>query len=176
MKNALLNILCGLLCAALLVGALCIGSVRGWNREREEALTVLSTELSAQLEERAMDAANLAVVAARHLNASDERLKQLQDLRAALTDPSADADALVKADAALTELAQALGQSLPQLASVQASGRDQAYVSSLTRTLSEHTGISNAYELLARDFNNRLINSPTGWLARLMGVSLLEVE
>lgn len=174
MKRTLTGILCGILCAALILGAVCIGAVRGWEREREEALTSLSGELSQVLEERVMDAANLIVVASRHLDASNEQLTQLQALRATLSSQTS-ADALIQADADLTALAQALGQSLPELASVQASSRDQAYISTLTRTLGENTGIGNAYHLLAEAFNQRLTNSPTGWIGRLLGVQLIEL-
>lgn len=176
MKNTLLNILCGILCAALMISAVCIGAVRGWERERANTLLTLSAgELSASLEERAMDAANLIVVVSRHLDPADERLARLKELRTALTSPTASADALVQADAELSALVSALAQELPELASVQASARDQAYVSTLTRTLSETTDLSEAYADIVRDFNNKLINSPTGWVARLFGVSLIEL-
>lgn len=175
MKDTVLNILCGVAVAAMIAAAICIGAVGGWRGEREDALADLAAELSAVLEERAMDAANLSVVAARHLPARDEALTRLQALRAALTDPDAGADALIEADRELTALARELGRTLPELASVQASARDQAYVSALTRALSENTGLTNAYELLARGFNDRLNRSPTGWIARLFGVAPIAV-
>lgn len=121
-----------------------------------------------------MDAANLIVVVSRHLDASDERLTRLQELRAILTSQGS-ADALVQADAELTTLVSALAQELPELASVQTSARDQAYVSTLTRTLSESTDFSEAYAIIVRNFNNGLINSPTGWIARLFGVKPIEL-
>lgn len=176
MKKILLNVLCGLLCAALLIGAVCIGAVRGWQGEREKALSALSDELSIGLEERAMDAANLSVVVSRHLAVSDERLVRLQELRLLLSSGTADAYQLIQTDAELTELARSLGQELTELSSVQASPRDQAYISTLTRTLAENTGMSNAYEALVVEFNSRLIDSPTGWIARLFGVSLIGVQ
>ena len=176
MKNTLLNILCGVLCAALLVGALCIGAVRGWSREREEAMTAFSSGGAELLEERAMDAANLIVVASRHLDASDERLARLKELRALLADPAEHANAILQADEELAGLAASLGQSLPELASVKASARDQAYISTLTRTLAEPSALGESFADLARSFNNRLINSPTGWIARLFGVSTIRVQ
>ena len=176
MKKTLLNVLSGLLCAALVIGAVCIGSVRGWQRERDQALTTLTDELSAGLEERAMDAANLSVVVTRHLDDSDERLIRLREIQSILANDRMEAPDLIAADADLTELAQSLGQSLPELASVQASARDQAYISALTRTLGENTGISNAYQLLAEGFNNSLMNAPTGWIARLFGVTTIDAQ
>ena len=176
MKRFLLNVLTGLLCAALILGAICIGSVRGWRQEREKAMTTLTDELSAGLEERAMDAANLAVVIARHLPEDDERLIRLREIQAILVNARMEAPDLIAADADLTALALSLGQSLPELSSVQASPRDQAYISALTRTLGESTGIGNAFQLLAEGFNDRLLRSPTGWIARLFGVSTLTVQ
>lgn len=175
MKRTLLNILCGILCAALVISAVCIGAVRGWKQERANTLLTLSTgELAASLEDRVMDAANLIVVISRHLDPSDERLARLEELRAILSS-QASSDILVQADAELTTLASKLEQELPELANVQASARDRAYVSTLTRTLSETTDISEAYAIIVRNFNNGLVNSPTGWIARLFGVSLIEL-
>ena len=48
MKQTLLNILCGILCAALLAGAVCIGAVRGWGQERANALLALGLHNSQQ--------------------------------------------------------------------------------------------------------------------------------
>lgn len=123
-----------------------------------------------------MDAANLLVVASRHLDASDERIAALKEARAALANPSADAAAVVQADAALTALAAELGEALPQLASVQTSARDQAYVSTLTRALSEESTLAESYETIANEFNERLSGSLSGWVAKLFGVAPLAVE
>ena len=174
MKKTLLNILCGLLLVALLGGALCIGAVRGWRGERESALTALSSNYSALLEERAMDAANLLVVASRHLDPADERIELLKQARTILANPPANAEAVVQADVSLSALAAELGQSLPQLASVQASARDQAYVSTLTRTLGEESTLAESYQTIAEEFNNRLTSSASGWVARLFGVSPID--
>ena len=175
MKRTLLNILCGILVAALLIAAVCIGAVRGWGQERANTLRVLTVgELAPSLEERAMDAANLAVVVARHLDPSDERLTRLQELRALLSSQQ-NADQLVQAIAELSTLADSLAEELPQLASMQASARDQAYLSTLSRTLGESAEFSEAYAIIVRNFNNKLINSPTGWIARLLGVQTIEL-
>lgn len=175
MKQTLLNILCGILCAALIIGAVCIGAVRGWEQERANTLRTLSTgELAASLEERVMDAANLIVVVSRHLDPADERLTRLQELYVTLSS-QASADALVQADAELSTLISRLEQELPELASIQASARDQAYISTLSRSLRETPDFSEAYAIIVRNFNNQLINSPTGWIARLLGVQTIEL-
>lgn len=178
MKKTLLDILCGLLVAALLISAVCIGAVRGWQGERERTLAALSTdgELYALLEARAMDASNLLVVVSRHLDAGDERLARLRSVRDILADPAAHADEVVSADAELTALAEELGRALPELDSVQASPRDQAYISTLTRALTEPSTVSQRYADLALGFNSRLVSSPTGWIARWFGVALIEAE
>jgi len=175
MKTSLSTALCAALCVLLTVSALFVGAVRGWSGERDAALHALSAEgeLYAQLQNRAMDAANLAVVAARHVPAEDGRLTQLTQLRRTLESGKSAVEELVQADGELTDLALVLGQELPQLASVQASARDQAYIATLTRTLGEQTGMAETYAARVEDFNDRLTSSLTGRLAMLLGVEAL---
>ena len=92
-----------------------------------------------------MDAANLRVVAARHLDREDEDLAALTQVRKTLTDPEATVEELAAADAELTRLAARLQQELPQLASVQQSSRDQAYITTLTRTLLAAQSVTDSY-------------------------------
>lgn len=175
MKFSFSTLLCVLLCVALTACALCLGAVRGWNAEREEALGALSVqgELYPQLSIRAMDAANLAVVVSRHLAADDARLQQLRALRQTLESEKSTLEELAAADSALTALALRLSQELPQLSSVQASARDQTYISSLTRTLGEATDVAASYARQMEDYNDRLTSSLTGRLAMLLGVEAL---
>lgn len=175
MKQSFSTAMCVLLCAVLIVLAVCIGSVRGWSGERERTLQAFTQggEIYAQLEERAMDAANLAVVTARHLPKDDPSLQALQDARRVLISASSSLQDKANADANLSAAAAELGHALPELASVQASSRDQAYISSLTRTLAEGTTIAADYAERARSFNQRISNSITGDLAMLLGVDLL---
>lgn len=176
MKNTLLTLLCVLLCAALVAGAVCIGAKRGWEERRSEVLSLAAEEagLSASLEERGMDAANLAVVAARHLDAADPDLISLRELSALLVDDGLSAAEKAQADVKLTALAEALAASLPQLDGVKQSARDQVYVSALTRTLTQGTDAYSVYTAMARDFNDELTSSLTGRLAMLLGVAPLE--
>ncbi|MGN0778567.1 MAG: hypothetical protein ACI4MJ_05420 [Aristaeellaceae bacterium] len=178
MKNTLLTILSILLAIVLAAGAVCLGAYRGWSQERTDALHVVSADadLSASLEERAMDAANLAVVAARHLPAGDADLTALRDIRAILTDASAPSDEKTRADGQLTLLAEKLAASLPQLDSVAASARDQVYIATLTRTLAQGADSAAAYAAAAQHFNDRLSSTLTGRLAMLLGVEPLSVQ
>lgn len=175
MKNTLTTILCILLSAALAAGAVCIGARNGWLKERDNAIAAFSGGESADsFETRAMDAANLYVVAARHLSADDPRLAALQDARATLQSQTVTSSDKAQADVALTSLAQELSTVLPALDSVQASPRDQVYVAALTRTLTQgHDAV--AYALSARDFNQRMEASLTGRLAMLLGVDLIDI-
>lgn len=171
MKNTVTTLLC-ILCAAVLAGgAMCIGAYRGWSGERNEVLDLIGQngELAQELGNRAMDAANLAVVAARHLPADSEELRALTACRDVLM-ASSDASALAQADDQLTLMAATLRETLLALPSVQESRRDQVYVSTLTRALADGTSLSQTYAGKAEDFNQRLNSSPTGWLAKLLGV------
>lgn len=175
MKNTITTVLCVVLVAAMVVAAVGIGAVRGWNSQREEALSALSEtgELGASIQVRAMDAANLAVVAARHLN-DDADVATLRSAYNTICGSSnADPAQLAQADDAISTAAASLAQKLTGLASVQASARDKAYISSLTRTLSETTGAAAAYAAMMEDYNTRLTSSPTGKLAMLLGVQPL---
>lgn len=174
MKNTLTNILCVVLVAAMVVAAVGIGAVRGWNSQREEALSALSEagELGASLQVRAMDAANLAVVAARHLT-DDADVAALRTAYDTICGNSATPAQLADADNAISIAAVRLAEKLTVLDSVQASSRDKAYISSLTRTLSETSGAATAYAAIMEDYNTRLTSSLTGRLAMLLGVSPL---
>lgn len=177
MKNKLSNILFALLCAVLLLAAVGLGAVRGWSSDRAEVLSALTREgeMRTQLEYRGMDAANLAVVAARHLPADHADLLALRQAADVLLSDTEDADAILAADAAITRIARQFSQELPLLPSMQASSRDQAYVTMLTGTLGKRDGLTHTYTLLVEDFNAGLSGSLTGKIAMLLGVKPLPV-
>jgi len=178
MKNTLSTVLCIALTAVLIVGAVLLGAVRGWGGERDKALHTLTqdAELASALQNRAMDAANLAVVAARHLPADNGDVAALRRAYAAASKDNATAQELAQADAALTQAAMNLAKTLPSLDSVQASARDQVYISTLTRTLSETTDAGAAYAAAVEDYNARLTRSLSGRIAMLLGVGTLGLE
>lgn len=167
--------LCLALAVALTLAAVALGAYRGWSGQRQEVLEAFSGDATLRdyLEERAMDAANLRVVAARHLDAADPRLAELTQARKTLISPDATVEELAAADAALTALAAQLQQELPQLESVQQSSRDQAYITTLTRALMEAQSVTDSYNAQVESFNQRLQSSLTGKLAQLMGVQPL---
>lgn len=175
MKNSISTFLCVLLTIALVAGAVCIGAVRGWSGEREAALGALTynSEMAETLEIRAMDAANLAVVAARHLPQDDADLAALRAAYETIISGKAPADEIAFADEVIAAAAASLAERLPGLTSVKASGRDQVYISTLTRTLSEAAGSASSYSTAVDDYNARLTASLTGKLAMLLGVEPL---
>lgn len=177
MKNKLSNIPFALLCAVILLAALGIGAVRGWSADRAEVLAALTQEgeMRTQLEYRGMDAANLAVVAARHLPADDADLIALRNASAVLLSGTEDPEAILSADAVITRIALQFAQELPLLPSMQASSRDQAYVTMLTSALGRKNGLTHSYTLLVEDFNTKLTTSLTGRVAMLLGVDPLPV-
>ena len=93
---ALVAALCLALTVALVLAAVALGAYRGWSGERRQALETFTenTALRDYLEERSMDAANLRVVAARHLDREDEDLAALTQVRKTLTDPEATVEEL----------------------------------------------------------------------------------
>lgn len=175
MKIRLSNILFAALCIALLSASLCIGAVRGWSIERNEILSAMegSGELRNQFEYRGMDAANLCVVAARHLPEEDADLIALRQASDVLLSTDADAHALLQADADITAIARTFAAILPDLPSVQASARDQMYISTLALALDSRNSLTLTYTEMINDFNQRLAGSPTGQLAMFFGVDPL---
>lgn len=175
MKNTLTTILCLLLSAVLAVGAVCLGARNSWLKEREKAISTFSGDESTDsFENRAMDTANLYVVAARHLPADNPLLTALQECRATLQSTAASSAEKAQADITLTATAQALASTLEVESSVHASVRDQVYITTLTRTLTQGRDAA-AYALSAQDFNRRLQESLTGKLAMMLGVPVIDV-
>lgn len=177
MSEKVKTVLSWLLCAVLIGCALCVGFTRDWQKQRAEVLNALTQDsaLVEQLQNRAMDAANLAVVVARHLDQEDAALGVLKEASSLLLSGETKPEVLLAADESLTRAAASLRETLLPLPSVRASARDQAYISMLTRTLSEGADIASAYRTLAEDFNHRLNGSATGAIARLLGVHPLSI-
>lgn len=177
MKNTLSTLLCVLLTIVMVAGAVCIGAVRGWVDEQDATLRAISagSDLGEPLLARGMDAANLAVVASRHLAPKDPDVATLKQAYATICESDASAPELAMADASISIAAASLAERLPELASVQASQRDQAYITSLTRSLSQSTTFGDDYAAAIEDYNHRLTSSLTGKLAMLLGVHPLDL-
>lgn len=163
------------LAVALVFSAVFLGAYRGWAGERSKVVESFTTDkqLKEYLDIRAMDAANLRVVAARHLDSGDTRLSALNQVRKTLTDGNATVEKLVDADAELTQVALELQSALPQMDSVLQSSRDQAYITTLTRTLANPISVTESYNAKVETFNDGLRTTPTGWLAQMFGVTPL---
>ncbi|MBQ2952132.1 MAG: hypothetical protein IJE07_01105 [Clostridia bacterium] len=177
MKISLSNILFALLCVALLGVALGLGSVRGWSADRDEILNAFSAdgELHTLLENRGMDAANLCVVAARHLPENDADLLALSATSGTLLSGVEDAQALLDADAVITDVALRFADSLPQLTSMQQSQRDMAYLTMLSGSLGRKSSLTHNYTAMVEDFNQQLTTSLSGKIAMLLGVDIIPV-
>lgn len=175
MKFSFSTVLCVLLCAVLVVGAVGVGAVRGWNDERSAVLASLEDggALHTARENRAMDAMNLCVVAARHLPADDPALVSLRSAADALLNGQVDATRALALDQQLTDAALNLDNRLPGLPSVMASQRDQVYTDMLLAALSPATSLAHGWNELARDFNDRLAGDLIGRLAAALGVEPL---
>lgn len=175
MKQTLLSTLCVLLAAMLFAGAVCLGAVRGWGSEREEAAAIMSDagSLRTALDERIMDAANLLVVVSRHLPQDDADVTALRNALGICRSESSAAQAIIDADKAIASLAAQWAETLPLLDSVKSSARDQAYIASLTRVLAEDSDMTGRYQSQSAAFNQRMSASLTGKLAMLLGVEPL---
>ena len=165
------KVFCVAAAVVLTLAAVALGAWRGWSGERASVLASFSSDsgLRDYLDTRSMDAANLRVVAARHLTSDDAYLVALSRDRKVLADAQASVEEIVAADAELTKTAASLQKELPTLASVQSSSRDQAYITTLTRALLE----TDSYNEQVSSYNQRLNASMTGKLAQVLGVQPL---
>lgn len=181
MKGKLSTTLSVILCVLLLLLALSVGAVRGWTQEREEAAMDADYALYASVKESiadfAMDAANLAVVAQRHLPKDHPDVQVLRDAFTAYKRLShRGVEATVPALQEAAEVAARLSVSLPQLESVRQSARDTAYVSTLCAALANVPDVTSASQSYYERFNQRMEASLTGRLAMLLGVKPLGQE
>jgi len=115
------------------------------------------------------------VVASRHLAPKDPDVVSLQQAYFKICKTNSSALERAQADAIIAIAAASLAERLPELASVQASQRDQAYISALTRTLSQPTTFAEDYTAALEDYNTRLKSSLTGKLAMLLGAEPIPI-
>ena len=168
------KILSVVLVILFICAALCVGSFRGWARERDKAAELLSSsDLAQVVDTRAMDAMNLSVVAKRHLPETDSDLVKLIESADMMLRSGNNMRTRVVYDDPLVKAAASLAERLPALPSVQASARDQAYITTLTRALMSGDSSLEAYNKITREFNNRMNDSLTGKLAMLLGLKPL---
>ncbi|NLD83505.1 MAG: LemA family protein [Clostridiales bacterium] len=164
-----------LILICLVVFAVGFGAYRGWNKEKS-LVNETYPKLEAMLQTRVESANNVLTVASRHLPGSDDLLLQVSRDRDILAG-KASLREKAAANEALTRDASALLEQLSSLTSVQADGRDLMYVSSyLPQMLAESESLTAKanYNTAAREFNESLKGSFSGWLARLMNIGPAE--
>lgn len=174
MKNKLKMVAAVLLMVCLVAVAIGIGSIKGWQREKdkvEESAAGLLDVLQTRLE----SANNVLTVAKRHLSTSDAAVQAVIKDRDVLNSGAALEEKL-KASASLTEDANALLKKLANQTSVKQDTRDLMYVQDyLPQMLSESQERTAGayYNAAVRNYNDGLRNTWTGKLARLFGAQEL---
>lgn len=173
MKNKASGALSILLCAVLVLVGLCVGCTRSWTADRDKALADLgkNEQLVQALSERGMDAANLAVVVARHLDASDADLVSLRKVSETLMNPGRKFAEAIAADRQLTDLAASLARRLPDL-----EGRDKDYMVTLTGRISAAsvaTVFSADLDQACDAFDKKLTSWPIKMIAQLFGAQTM---
>lgn len=173
MKFKLSGALSIILSIALVIAGLCIGTVRGFNKERSSVTGLLENEsgLMDVLSYRGADGLNLYQVASRHLQPCPE-MEALKATATGLTSGSGTLEQLKQLDTTLDTDAANVIALLEASESYQSSQRDQRYVGMLQRDMQ---GLSNQsfyteYTTAAEEFNHKLENDLLGKFAALLGV------
>ncbi|MBR6185298.1 MAG: LemA family protein [Clostridia bacterium] len=156
----------------LIAGSVVFGAYKGWSKEKapvEETLAGLESMLQTRVE----SAYNVLAVAKRHVPQTDEAYKKVDEDRARLEKASSTLEEKAAANEDLARDAAALLEILKNTDSVQADARDKMYVESYLPQMlaqSEEKTVGAAYNQAAAEFNERINNSFSGWIARLLGV------
>ncbi|MBR1585999.1 MAG: LemA family protein [Clostridia bacterium] len=159
----------------LVVFSVCFGAYRGWNREKA-LVNETYAGLENMLQTRVESAYNLLTVAARHMPSGNELLQRVANERDVLEGKYSLREK-AKANEGLTGDAAMLLQALAGLDSVKNDSRDRMYVESyLPQMLAESESLTAkaSYNTAAKEFNESLRGSFSGWLARLMNVGPAE--
>lgn len=162
----------------LLVFGLVYGDVSGHADERARADALLRGEsgLLTVIAYRAADGLNLCVVADRHL-AADADVEALRAAAAALRKGSGALPAVKAGDQTLAGAFGAVAAKLRATPSFQQSERDRQYLEMLSADFSQYgqNEIFDAYNKAAEAFNQKLLETLPGKLARFLGVKPLEL-
>ena len=161
-----------LLMVILVVLSVGFGAYRGWSQERAK-VEETSAGLESMLRTRVESAYNVLAVASRHLDAGDEALSRVVRDRDALENASAAMAQRSQANDALTRDVNALLEKLSALPTVQSDSRDSWYVSQYLPQMmaqSEEKTVGANYNSAAREFNQKLNSTFSGFLAKLMGI------
>ena len=166
------------LMVCLMLFSVGFGAYRGWSQERarvEESYAGLESMLQTRVE----SACNVLAVAKRHVNGDGEgqRLLRLVEQTRDVLEGGAPLSEKADANARLTACVGDLLRHLSTLDSVQADSRDKMYVESYLPQMMEQSEEKTAganYNAAAREFNQKLNGTFSGWLARLMGIQPAE--
>ena len=164
-----------LLMVILVVLSVGFGAYRGWSQERAKVEETYAG-LESMLRTRVESAYNVLAVAGRHLDSEDENVRRVRQDRDAL-EGTLGLDQKARANDALTQDAAALLQKLSALPSVQGDSRDKMYVDSYLPQMmaqSEEKTAGANYNSAAREFNQKLNSTFSGFLAKLMGIKPAE--
>ena len=160
-----------LLMVILVVLSVGFGAYRGWSQERAK-VEETSAGLESMLRTRVESAYNVLAVARRHLDAGDEAMRRVASDRDSLENAAAMAQRS-QANDALTQDVNALLEKLSALPTVQSDSRDSWYVSQYLPQMmaqSEEKTVGANYNSAAREFNQKLNSTFSGFLAKLMGI------
>ena len=159
----------------LVVFAIGFGAYRGWSTERA-LVNDTYAGLESMLRTRVESAYNVLTVAGRHMDRESELLRAVTEDREILSGRQSLKEKAA-ANEKLTRDAAALLQALAALPSVQQDSRDKMYVESfLPQMLAESESLTAKanYNTAAKEFNDSLKGSFSGWLARLMNIGPAE--
>ena len=162
-----------LITVVLILCGLCLGTVRGFQKERAEVTGLLQEEsgLADVLMYRGADGLNLYAVAQRHIPGTEE-LENLRIFSAALAAPGGKLSEKQELDGLLDGSVNDVVTLLEGSESYLASQRDQSYVTMLKNDMNSLAGQSfyTEYSVAAEEFNTRLESTLMGKVAGWLGV------
>lgn len=162
-----------LITVVLILCGLCLGTVRGFQKERAAVTDLLKEEsgLADVLMYRGADGLNLYTVARRHISGAEE-LETLRSISAVLAAPGGTLTEKQEMDGKLDGSVSAVITLLESTESYQASQRDQSYVTMLRNDMNSLAGQSfyTEYSVAAGEFNTRLESTLMGKIAGILGV------
>jgi hypothetical protein len=156
----------------LVVLSIGFGAYRGWSQERAKVEETYAG-LESMLRTRVESAYNVLAVAGRHLSADDPSLQAVASLRDALETAGNPLAVKANSNERLSSTVTELLSHLAALDSVQRDSRDKWYVESYLPQMMEQSEEKTAganYNSAAREFNQKLNSTFSGFLAKLMGI------
>lgn len=171
------RIIAVVLCVFLVAFSFVYGALKGW---QQDAASVESTysSLQGQLDTRVETAANILIVASRHLPADAPEVIALRSARDVLASP-APLEEKEQANESMTRSAEQVLAALSLCDTVQSDPRDKMYVDSmLPQMLRESAAYTakSAYNTAVQDFNTRYRQNPiSAFIAAQFGIHPFEL-